>query len=90
MLSPFQNIFSKIFQGEIVIKTPYQLQTNQDVCVENKFMASWKKIPSNSVGGQDWNHLEMNRAADNDGSKEIALQDAQAALPFLKEFLIQM
>lgn len=38
ILSTFQNIFSKIFQGGIVIKNPYQLQTNQDFCVEHKIV----------------------------------------------------
>lgn len=32
----------------------------------------------------------MNRAASTDGSKEVALRDAQAALSFLNEFLIQI
>lgn len=44
-----QNIFSKIFQGGLIIKSPYQLQTNQDVCVEKKILAPWKHFLSNSV-----------------------------------------
>lgn len=57
-----------MFQGGIIIKNPYQLQTNQNVCVENKIMAPWKKFPSNSVGRQDWKHLEMNGVASTDES----------------------
>lgn len=34
-----QNLLSKIFQGELIFKSPYQLQTIQGVCVENKILA---------------------------------------------------
>lgn len=36
MLSPFQTIFSTIFQEGIITKTPHHLQTDPEVCVEKK------------------------------------------------------
>lgn len=40
-LSLSQNIFPVIFQGGLIIKNLYQLQSNQDVCVENKILKTF-------------------------------------------------
>lgn len=51
---------------------------------------SWKHFLSNSVGGQDWKHLEMSKVARADGSREVALKDAWTALSCSNKFLIQI